>query len=173
MNRSLDSDCYLAALSIALMLPDICGKAEFPNKKVFKRYIKWYDEHIGKYEEPQKVYENDMPYLSGEVVYNLRNAFFHQGTPNIDSNKIKQERNKIYKFELVFEKKNKYNIYVDSGGLINDTFRTYRLNVRNLCLVIGKVAGNYYNNNKEKFNFFQYTIINWNEEMDKMKKLGF
>lgn len=63
------------------------------------------------------------------------------------------------KFELVFEKKNNYNIYVDSGGLINNKIKTYRLNVRNLCLVIGKIAENYYNNNKEKFNFFQYTII--------------
>ena len=76
MNRSLDSDCYLTALSIALMLPEICGKAEFPNEKVFKRYIKCYDEHIGKYEKTQKFYENDMPYLSGEIVYNLRNSFF-------------------------------------------------------------------------------------------------
>ena len=40
-------------------------------------------------------YGIDMPYLSGEVLYNLRNAFLHQGNPNIVSSEIKDIRCKV------------------------------------------------------------------------------
>lgn len=37
MNKALDNDCFFSALSLALTLPDICGKAKYPtdgNKKL-------------------------------------------------------------------------------------------------------------------------------------------
>lgn len=118
MNNALSANCYLAALSIALMLPDICGKAAYPNLKVGDRYKAWYDEFVGKYEIPPAEEncpdDTKMPYLSGEVVYSLRNSFLHQGTPNIESEKIKAEENKIDNFSLVIESKNKFGIYSDA-----------------------------------------------------------
>lgn len=40
INRALDNDAYFAALSLALTLPDICGKAKYPTEKsTKKRYI--------------------------------------------------------------------------------------------------------------------------------------
>lgn len=51
INKALDNEAYFSALSLALTLPDICGKAEFPETKSGRRYIDWYDEHIGKYEK--------------------------------------------------------------------------------------------------------------------------
>lgn len=69
MNNALSANCYLAALSIALMLPDICGKAAYPNLKVGDRYKAWYDEFVGKYEIPPAEEncpdDTKMPYLSG------------------------------------------------------------------------------------------------------------
>lgn len=47
----LNNNCYIAALSLALMLPDICGKAEYPNRKTTERYKKWYYEYVGKFEK--------------------------------------------------------------------------------------------------------------------------
>ncbi len=47
INKALDCEAYLSALSLTLMLPDVCGKAEYPNLKVGEHYIKWYDEYIG------------------------------------------------------------------------------------------------------------------------------
>ena len=46
LEKSLDNDCYFAALSLALALPDICGRAEYPelSSSSKKRYIQWYDE---------------------------------------------------------------------------------------------------------------------------------
>ena len=50
INRALSYDLYFSALSLALTLPDICGKAEYPDKKSTSRYKLWYDEYIGKSE---------------------------------------------------------------------------------------------------------------------------
>ncbi len=84
VNKALDAECYYSALTLALTFPDICGKAEFPQEKCTgKRYKDWYDEYIGKYEQcPCENCQNTtMPYLSGEVVYSLRNSLLHQGHP--------------------------------------------------------------------------------------------
>lgn len=98
-----------AALAIALTLPDICGKAEYSSACNTRRYIDWYNKYVAPFECPpshEGAEPENMPYLSGEVVYNLRNSFLHQGNPNIDNGKIKQKENKIDKFSLVIQSKN-------------------------------------------------------------------
>ena len=77
----LEHERYIAALSLALTLPDICGKAEFPMDGATRRYIKWFNQFITQYKKSTSPYSDDMPYLSGETVYNLRNAFLHSGNP--------------------------------------------------------------------------------------------
>lgn len=32
MKRSIDNECFIAALMLALSIPDICGKAEYPRR---------------------------------------------------------------------------------------------------------------------------------------------
>ena len=81
IRKSLEKDLYFAALISAIILPDICGKVEFPEEKSSrKRYILWYDKEIGKYEKNPNDKVN-MPYLSGEVIYNLRCSLLHEGNP--------------------------------------------------------------------------------------------
>ncbi|MGP1505538.1 MAG: hypothetical protein ACTTIR_07960 [Eggerthia catenaformis] len=180
INKALDAEAYMAALALVLTLPDICGRAEFPDEKsVGKRYIKWYDEYVGKYEKAPVIEgEDPMPYLSGEVVYQLRCAFLHQGNPNIDSGKIKDDQCKIDKFTLVYEKKNQFNIYTDASGLASGfltgdkVVRSYRVNIRRLCLIMTLNARWYFNNNKEKFNFFNYDLLDWDEEIEKLHSLN-
>ena len=121
MNKALDNDCFFSALSLALTLPDICGKAKYPTDGNKKRYIAWYDEYVGAYEQcPGE--EGEMPYLSGEVVYQLRCSFLHQGNPNIDKGKINEECCKIDKFVLLTEKKKEFkwlpNAMLEWGRLI-------------------------------------------------------
>lgn len=165
MRSALNAECYFAALAIALMLPDICGKAEYPKMKNGKeRYIKWYDENIGEYDKCPKQNENEpvMPHLTGEIVYQLRCCFLHEGNPMIEAGKIKQEENEIDSFILVIESKNEFDIYGDSANvhIKNDKIETrrYAMNVRRLCLLVGAVAEGYYKDNPEKFNFFRYTV---------------
>lgn len=94
INKALSHNLYFAALSLALTLPDICGKAEYPEKGSTSRYKLWYDENIGQYEKSPSVEGiPDMPYLSGEIVYNFRSSLFHQGNPNLDNDEY-QKRNK-------------------------------------------------------------------------------
>lgn len=177
MNHALDANCYLSALSIALMLPDICGKAAYPEKKVGERYKDWYDEYVGKYEKcPVPAgHENEpiMPYLSGEVIYSLRNSFLHQGTPNIEVSKISQPENKIDYFALVIQSKNQFDVYSDRASIVNGTVRFYQVNIRRLCLILGSTASGYYRENKDKFSFFNYTLIDKDMEMSKLKSIGF
>ena len=77
----LEQEHYMAALSLALTLPDICGKAEYPSDGTTSRYIKWFNQFMTQYKKSTSPYSDDMPYLSGETVYNLRNEFLHSGNP--------------------------------------------------------------------------------------------
>lgn len=47
IRKALENELYFVALSSALTLPDICGKAAYPTERSSrKRYILWYDEEI-------------------------------------------------------------------------------------------------------------------------------
>lgn len=171
MNRALDANCYLAALSIALILPDICGKAESPNVGTGKRYKGWFDKYVAPYEKgPSDGEDNtEMPFLSGELVYQLRNAYLHQGNPNVEKDRVKEECNKIDRFQLVIERKNEFDIYADASSVRDDGYRILHVSIRRLCLIIGKTAEGYYKDNKDKFDFFNYSIMDWDEEIAKMR----
>lgn len=175
VNKALDAEAYMAALALALTIPDICAKAEYGDSLGNKeRYVKWFDTYIGQYEIcPKQVGEERMSYLSGEVVYSLRNNMLHQGTPNIKKEKIRDDVNKIDEFSLVIEKKNKFDIYADASTLEKQCYmgqtkstRSYRVNVRRLCLIICLAAKNMYAKNKDKFNFFNFQIIDRDKEKE-------
>lgn len=181
MDKSLDNDCYFAALSLALAFPDICGRAEYPELSSCskKRYIQWYDEHIGKYEKTPKESENgeDIPYLSGEVIYQLRCSLLHQGMPNINKERIQAEENQIDHFSLVVEKEKDFDIYCDAASVcwnnvIPNKYRSYRINVRRFCLIVSCVVKSYYENNKDKFDFINCNVIDWDEVTEKMHRLS-
>jgi len=174
VNKSLNAECYYSALTLALTFPDICGKAEYPQERsTAKRYKDWYDDQIGRYEQCpcDQCRDMSMPYLSGEVVYSLRNFLLHQGTPNIDVSRIKDGNNKIDHFELAIESKNSFDIYGDSSSIYNGDVRTYRVNIRRLCLILCYSTKAYYEKNKSKFNFFRCSIIDWDSEVAKMRNL--
>lgn len=175
VNKALDAECYFSALALALTFPDICGKAEYPEKSTTKRYKDWYDEFIGRYEQcPFEHCRNTpMPYLSGEVANSLRNSLLHQGTPNIDVDNIRDNNNKIDCFELVLESKKPFDIYGDSASIHNETVRSYRVSVRRLCMILCRTAKGYFESNRDKFDFFNYSIIDWDSEVNKMRNLGF
>ena len=179
MNKALDNDCFLSALSLALTLPDICGKAKYPDEKsTKKRYIDWYDEYVGAYEQcPGE--EGTMPYLSGEVVYSLRCSVLHQGNPNINKNEIKEECCKIDEFVLLTEKKKDFNMLSDcssssqgffNGKKVGETHRSYEVNVRRLCFIISACAKGYFKENQEKFDFFDFKIVDLDERYEKIKR---
>lgn len=155
----LEQEHYIAALSLALTLPDICGKAEFPSDGTTSRYIKWFNQFMTPYNKPSSPYSDDMPYLSGEMVYNLRNEFLHSGNPNIKKQQIKDELCKVDKFELLLGKSFTGDTsMVSYDANMSVVRREQTVNVYLLCTRLCKVARDYYLSNKEKFNFFNYSI---------------
>ena len=181
IRQCLEKNCLLAGLALALTLPDICGKAEYPQENSNKkRYIQWYDENVGITEKPPKFTQSDteMPYLSGEVVYSLRCQFLHQGTPNIEAAKIKEEACRIDDFTLLIQKENSLDIYSDSAAVFSCgtdpdgkkpiyKLRSYEVNVRRLCMILCACADGYYKRNTDKFNFFHYEIVDADERREK------
>lgn len=156
---SLENKCYFSALSLALTLPDICGMAEFPNKSVAERYIEWYDKYLGAY---MKCGKDDLggnnPWLSGEIIYNLRNTYLHQGNPGVASDKVKEEVNQLDKFILMLgdgtvSQMGTINIEAGTQKTGKITYRMIMVDVTYLCHSICDYALEYYENNKGKFKF--------------------
>lgn len=164
INKSLTSGCYMSALMVTLTLPDICGKAEYPNaNKQKERYTKWFNEYIGKYEH-SSLSPEEMPKLNGELVYCLRCAVLHEGNPN-----TKGKNNDISYFELIWEEQEGSAICT-GYSMIHREYNKYNewqiiekkmsINIRDLCNKICTSAQYYYDKNQDKFNFFDYNIVN-------------
>lgn len=169
IKSAINNEEFLAALALALTLPDTCGKAEFPTVKGNRdRYIRWYDKYVGEYEKPPKSNRNsnsvnnqfdDMPYMSGEVIYSLRCSFLHQETPSIEKNSIHDSRCKVTHFSLIIAGAvNGGSSSVSSSSIMNSEERTLEINIVNLCSKLCNVAKVYYEDNKEKFDFFEYDL---------------
>lgn len=168
IDSSLKNENFMAALSLALTLPDICGKAEYPNEGNGRRYIQWFDEYLGKYEippdvhdkeNPSRIVNDNMPYISGEIVYSLRNCLLHQGTPSIDKGKIREPRCQVTHFVLTIAgATNGGSSCIERNCFIDGERRTLEINLVNLCCKLCLVAKSYYEDNKEKFDFFQYDL---------------
>ncbi|MBO5109549.1 MAG: hypothetical protein J6D21_02425 [Clostridia bacterium] len=156
----LEHELYMSALMLALTIPDICGKAEYPHAKyIVARYTGWYNQYMEQYHKGASAYDVDLPYLSGEVVYNLRNSIFHSGNPNIDCTKVQQEECKIDQFELHFGKSLLGDTSaVSYGAGMKIVERRYEVNVYLLCSRLCSKAREYYADNTEKFDFFNYSI---------------
>ena len=164
IRKALENELYFIALSSALTLPDICGKAAYSTERSSrKRYILWYDQEIGKYEKNPED-KKDMPYLSGEVIYSLRCSLLHEGNPNMTNDSLRTNQ-PIDHFSLVVEKAKSFDIYLDASKITtlgNVQIREYRMNVRRICMILCNVAEAYYKENRDKFHF-NYEIIDWDE----------
>lgn len=150
---SLENDAYISALALALTLPDICGKAEYPNETSSKkRYKDWYDTYIGVvYKNALESDSTLLPYFSGEIIYSLRCSLLHQGTPNVED-KLELQ------FSLICEPKKENGLYMDSA-MIRNNYRSLAINIRGLCNVLTVSANAYYEKYPEKFDFFNYCLI--------------
>lgn len=146
IRSDIKSHNYLSALTLSLIIPDICAKVLY-GRTGRDNYIKWYDESVGMNYRP----ENDiMPYLDGDVVYQLRCSVLHNGYYDLENLDNIKEQNKVNKFKL----------YVDEGSCFingiasynHDThYRTLEVDIKRLCEIICLVAEAEYNNNKEEF----------------------
>lgn len=134
IKNALNNNLYFAALALSLTIPDICGMIMYPDLYSKKRYIKWYDEYLGQYEESPRNEEREekMPFLNGEACYELRCAILHEGRNNIEDRELKSIN--LDKFTLLLEEKNSMDSYCDGasvGGFEHKS--TLDIQVRNIC----------------------------------------
>lgn len=169
----LEQENYIAALTMALTLPDICGKAAEPSLGNGARYKKWYEQHIANNDKPKSVYDADMPYLSKEVMWQLRNSMLHQGNPNVDAKSINEEQCKIDQFILFVDDPYDSGLSVVSygNGLKGITNKKLEVNLVLTCNRICKAAKEYYENNIERFDFFNYTFENRKKSREEYERV--
>ena len=82
INTCLKNDLQIAALTMALTLPDTCGKAYSPKGRNGERYANWYDDFIAT--PKRKRGGIDGAVISGKLVYKLRCAMLHESNPGVD-----------------------------------------------------------------------------------------
>lgn len=84
MIQAFQSGHFLSALTLALTIPDICGKKQYPEEKGCGiRYAKWFDEYVShQYQNEEDIDANscDTCYFDGDDCYQLRCVFLHEGT---------------------------------------------------------------------------------------------
>lgn len=161
INKAIENEAYLSALSLLLTLPDICGRAEFGGK-VGDRYVEWVDKYITPFErednEDKEEDKDDFSYINGEMLYNLRCNVLHQGTPDIDgkNNDIKMPS----KFVIIASRPNKYGVYADLSYKDEcDESYTYVVNLNRLYVLITQNAISCYEKNPKAFSFMRKEIL--------------
>lgn len=173
IRKALEQDLFMVALTTALTLPDICGKAEFPNEKNWKRYISWYDNEITSNKRKGRgTTVEDMPELDGSVVYSLRCSLLHEGNPNINNEQLAKNKTKpIDHFVLTVEHGEGLVVCLDESKVSRDGTRSYSMSVRGLSYSICDAAERYYKKNKDKFNF-NYELVDLDEKMRDLRNFA-
>lgn len=103
LEKCIEDQNWYGALFIALTLPDICAKIEYPleKKSSAKRYINWFNKYLKKNYETSRALKpinpklksiaDNLPpglggglkketFLTGEDFYSLRCAYLHEGS---------------------------------------------------------------------------------------------
>ena len=147
----IENKCYISALTMAITLPDICGRAEYPEEKAAgKRFKKWYKKFAYS-EEPFKIR------MTEDMVYSLRCKLLHEGNPTVDNDKCRAN-----KFALMIRECSacipleSSESYMDDNG--TRIFNVYNVHLVELCRHLTNSAMLYYRDNSEKFTFFDYRI---------------
>ena len=119
---------WYGALIIALILPDICGKIEFPKKPTKERYPKWYDKYVRhKYEFGDCYQENNTIFMTGKDCYALRCALLHEGHQDLRTQKAYE---RLQKIDFVVPKSGKIRHKINFSNI------EFQLEVDKFCLDI-------------------------------------
>lgn len=163
----LKADLQFAALTVALTLPDSCGKVYRPDCGNRERYTQWFNDYITK---PQKeqfgIPDTESFWLNGEVVYSLRCAMLHESKPNIQKNV-----ENITQFSLIYRSASAVRrtpieccTSFDADGKPDQ--RIVSVDIVSLCQDICDAALKYYLENKDKFSF-DYRIVSTTDSVAK------
>lgn len=157
IRKSLEDKNYLAALVLALTIPDVCGNVEYPNRKNGDRYRDWYKkffDDVFNMPPPQSnPYNLPLPpRFNADDCYELRCAVLHSGNTNMKTTKVNFDRFVLYReinidgrveWETGKPQTAKYYIYLD---------------ITRFCTLMCKVAEKYYDSHKSDFSKYHIEI---------------
>ena len=147
VRRCLELKLYLAALALALMIPDMCGAIENSGKqmKSYDRYVVWFDKwvaskyvrFIGRNEKDKICFEKESPYFfTGDACYALRCAFLHEGSSDFKRKTFDRGDPEVadYQFRLVLGGSDGYGCSEYRYGRlkVNKTYNA-TINIAGLC----------------------------------------
>lgn len=149
IEKTLNKGFYYTATIACLTLPDICGALEYKGiENIGKRYTCWYRKYTEPFERESHMNQEEMPWLSAELVYAIRCRLLHEGLPEPDPTKISQKENKVTRLKIRFYDSSRLSSSsLDSSKNIIE----YEINAVYLCKVLLNSAKRYYKSNKEKF----------------------
>ena len=151
IESSLKNNNLRCALGMALTLPDICGKVEYPGKGSEKRYVGWCEKYLF-----NQGFNSHIPFtksipaeqqrvISPEVCYKLRCAYLHSG--NLELNQRKGDN--FPEFRLIITNPEDEGVY--SGSADNNKHIT--IDIRHLTKAICNAAKDYHEKSKSKEDF--------------------
>lgn len=119
IEKSIKSENWYAALTLALTMPDICGQISYPdlrgpgNSK--KRYIKWFDRYmLHHYESP--FHGEGFIFMSGGDCYALRCALLHEGRDDVTG---QSARRKEVLSKITFSTTGSHRCHIDGILILN------------------------------------------------------
>ncbi|RKY78195.1 hypothetical protein DRQ00_05700 [candidate division KSB1 bacterium] len=125
---AVTNENWYGALIIALILPDICGKIEFPDKSTNKRYPEWYDKYVShKYEFGDCYQKANTIFMTGNDCYALRCALLHEGHLDLRTQKASE---KLQRIHFVVPKSEKIRHKINFSNI------EFQLEVDKFCLDI-------------------------------------
>lgn len=84
IRAAIETENWYGALSMALALPDVCGRLETPNQKSQARYVAWFQKWIEpKYTALSGPDRQKHVFLCADDCYALRCSYLHEGGNNI------------------------------------------------------------------------------------------
>lgn len=96
LQKATENKNWHAALFIALAIPDICGKFEYPSKKSGERYKKWFNEYLKEFFiHKVGAMEEEITFLNTDDYYSLRCALLHEKNDEIRGQQSKSILNKF------------------------------------------------------------------------------
>jgi hypothetical protein len=117
VEESLKAENWYAALTTALILPDICGWLTDPEvKSSQKRYVEWFNTYmLPTYTSQIGAERVEHVFLSGKDCYSLRCALLHEGGDDIERQRA---RDSLTRFHFTKPLKNNNVIHLQQYNTV-------------------------------------------------------
>lgn len=159
IRKALENKTYIAAVALALTLPDICSQVENNTSESSRsQYIDWVNKRIS-----PDYFVFDLPgfedqVFAGNMCYSLRCNVLHSGSTDVANPKLNVY---VDRFLLVkpgdpnYLKGFSYSVKTQDDGTI---IKTNRIGIDYLCECLCDIAEEFYNQWPDKSDFDDHTF---------------